>query len=111
MHALPLTKIKIDRSFVAGLHRNSASYKIVKSLIALSRDMNLDCVVEGVETQEELDVLLQLGGDLVQGYYYSPPVEPEVASRFLGAAAGTQAHVGRPQQASAACCAGARVMT
>ncbi|MGV2376276.1 UNVERIFIED_CONTAM: EAL domain-containing protein, partial [Pseudomonas aeruginosa] len=43
LHALPLTKIKIDRSFVTNLNENPASYKIVKSLLALSRDMGLDC--------------------------------------------------------------------
>ena len=74
LHALPLTKIKIDRSFVAGLHNSLASRKIVKSLLALSRDMGLDCVVEGVETQEELAALRSLGGTMVQGYYYSPPI-------------------------------------
>lgn len=85
LHALPLTKIKIDRSFVSGLHRNPASYKIVKSLLALSSDMGLGCVIEGVETREELDALKKLGGVLVQGYFYSPPVaETEIAGFLPG---------------------------
>ncbi|WP_122379487.1 putative bifunctional diguanylate cyclase/phosphodiesterase, partial [Pseudomonas coronafaciens] len=54
LHALPLTKLKIDRSFVRCVHDNPASYKIVKSLVALSLDMSLGCVIEGVETQDEL---------------------------------------------------------
>jgi diguanylate cyclase (GGDEF)-like protein len=83
LHALPLTKIKIDRSFVSGLHRNPASYKIVKSLLALSSDMDLDCVIEGVETSEELEALKKLGGVLVQGYYYSAPVAQSEIARFL----------------------------
>ncbi len=52
--------------------------------------MKLDCVIEGVETAEELAVLRQLGGVLVQGYYYSPPVEAgalaALLDRFDGAA-------------------------
>ena len=85
LHALPLTKIKIDRSFVSGLHQNPASYKIVKSLLALSSDMGLGCVIEGVETSEELDALKKLGGLLVQGYFYSPPVaETEIAGFLPG---------------------------
>lgn len=81
LHALPLTKIKIDRSFVTQLHERPASYKIVKSLIALSRDMGLGCVIEGVETSEELAALLHLGGFEIQGYYYSRPLpELEVAA-------------------------------
>lgn len=62
LHSLPLTKIKIDRSFVTDLHNSPTSLKIVKSLLALSRDMGLDCVIEGVETQEEMAALRKLGG-------------------------------------------------
>lgn len=83
LHALPLTKIKIDRSFVTDLHEKPASYKIVKSLLTLSRDMGLECVVEGVETPEELAALTGLGGTLVQGYVYSPPLSEEDVSEFL----------------------------
>lgn len=83
LHALPLTKIKIDRSFVTDLHKNSNSLKIVKSLLALSRDMELDCVIEGVETLEELTALRRLGGVMVQGYFYSPPINAEQVITYL----------------------------
>ena len=83
LHALPLTKIKIDRSFVTDLHKNSNSLKIVKSLLALSRDMELDCVIEGVETLEELTALRRLGGVMVQGYFYSPPINAEQIITYL----------------------------
>lgn len=83
LHALPLTKIKIDRSFVSDLDKIPASYKIVKSLLALSADMGLGCVIEGVETSEELAALEKLGGRLVQGYFYSPPVSAAEAVKFL----------------------------
>jgi len=74
LHDLPLTKIKIDRSFVTDLNRSPTNFKIVKSLLTLSRDMGLECVVEGVETEEEVIALKRLGGLIVQGYYYSPPI-------------------------------------
>lgn len=74
LHSLPLTKMKIDRSFVAGIQDNAASYKIVKSLLALCRDMDLDCVVEGVETGDELAVIRALGGRMVQGYLWARPM-------------------------------------
>jgi diguanylate cyclase (GGDEF)-like protein len=83
LHALPLTKIKIDRSFVTNLHREPASYKIVKSLVALSRDMGLDCIIEGVETEDEINVLRQFSNLAVQGYYYSPPVPAAEAASFF----------------------------
>jgi predicted signal transduction protein with EAL and GGDEF domain len=83
LHTLPLTKMKIDRSFVTGLHESPTSLKIVKSLLGLSRDMGLDCVIEGVETSEELAALRKLGGLLVQGYFYSPPIIDEEVAAFV----------------------------
>ncbi|OQP87226.1 GGDEF-domain containing protein [Rhizobium rhizosphaerae] len=83
LHALPLTRVKIDRSFVSGLHQRPASYKIVKSVLALSRDMGLECVVEGVETCEELAVLQQLQATLVQGHLYARPMDAEEIPAFL----------------------------
>lgn len=87
LHALPLTKIKIDRSFVTDLDKIPASYKIVKSLLALSADMGLGCIIEGAETKEELDTLARLGARLVQGYYFSPPVSESKVAAFLPEAA------------------------
>lgn len=83
LHSLPLNKIKVDRSFVTELHRNPASYKIVKSLIALSRDMGLECIVEGVETIQEVAALKALGCTFVQGYHYSKPLSGQAALNFI----------------------------
>jgi diguanylate cyclase (GGDEF)-like protein len=83
LHALPLTKIKIDRSFVANLNKNAATYKIVKSLLTLSRDMGLDCIIEGVETPGELTIVKMLGGTIVQGYLYSRPIPADEVLDFL----------------------------
>ena len=88
LHALPLTKIKIDRSFVTGIHQNPSSYKIVKSLFALSRDMGLDCIVEGVETEDELAMLRSLGKALVQGYICSRPMPSSSIKGFLDGVSG-----------------------
>ena len=84
IHALPLTKIKIDRSFVSGIDKSPASYKIVKSLLSLSHDMGLGCVVEGVETGEEMQTLERLGARLIQGFHFSPPVPEAGIAGLLG---------------------------
>ena len=84
LHCLPLTKIKIDRSFVSDLKQSPTSFKIVKSLLALSRDMGLECVVEGVETEEDMATLKALGGVVVQGYYYSPPIPGHKVPALIG---------------------------
>lgn len=83
LHLLNFTTIKIDRSFVIDVHKKPASYKIVKSLIALSDDMGLECVVEGVESEKELEALIGLGCRFVQGYYYSIPMLPTSVKSWL----------------------------
>ncbi|MCI8210929.1 histidine kinase [Pseudomonas sp. S25] len=83
IHALSLTKLKVDRTFVTDLHLNPASFKIVKSLIALCHDMQLECIVEGVETEAELDALKSLGCMSAQGYLFSRPMPPEDIDRWF----------------------------
>lgn len=77
IHALSLTKLKVDRTFVTDIHLNPASFKIVKSLVALCRDMQLECIVEGVETTAELGALRSLGCMSAQGYLFSRPIPLE----------------------------------
>ncbi|WP_249116721.1 EAL domain-containing protein [Ciceribacter sp. L1K23] len=90
VHRLPLSKIKIDGSFVRNIHTEEPSRKIVKSVLALCADMGIEAVVEGVETAEELEVLRTLGARWVQGFYFTRPM-PALEAREL-AAAGNAAH-------------------
>lgn len=83
VHRLPLSKIKIDGSFVAEIDQRPASYKIVKSVLALGEDMGLDVIVEGVETEAELKVLRELGVTVVQGFHFSRPLDPRQAQEIL----------------------------
>ncbi len=88
LHRFPLDKIKIDRSFVTNIGENSAGYGIVKSLLNLSRDMNIGCIIEGVETEEELAIIRSLGGEMVQGYYYSRPMSGDAVLDYLASSDG-----------------------
>ena len=83
LHALPLTRIKIDKSFVADIERNAVSHKIVKSLLALTHDMALACVVEGLETEQHLAILSELGAIYGQGYLFARPLPPEQVAGWL----------------------------
>lgn len=74
IHALSLTKLKVDRTFVTAIDVDPASFKIVKSLIALCQDMQLECIVEGVETADELGALKKLGCTWAQGYLFAKPM-------------------------------------
>jgi predicted signal transduction protein with EAL and GGDEF domain len=100
VHRLPLDKIKVDRSFVADVTDNPVSHKIIKSLTGLCADMEIACVVEGVETRAQLDSLRRLGCDHIQGYYFARPMHGECSLRLSGAGATT------PQRRDAACRAG-----
>ncbi|ANH03004.1 EAL domain-containing protein [Shinella sp. HZN7] len=86
VNRLPLDKIKVDRSFVTNIDSVPTGYKIVKSIIALCRDMKINCIIEGVETQDELNTLRKLDCSLVQGYYYSKPLPPSEIMGYIEAA-------------------------
>ena len=74
---LPIHDLKIDRSFVVGMTSNEDSLAIVRSVISLAHSLRLKVVAEGVETEEQASLLLELGCDVMQGYLISRPVAPE----------------------------------
>jgi diguanylate cyclase (GGDEF)-like protein len=71
---LPIDKLKIDRSFIRDLPHDEEDVIISKTIIALAKNMGLDVIAEGVETQQQKDFLLQNGCHYMQGHYYSKPV-------------------------------------
>ncbi|QIN84352.1 EAL domain-containing protein [Rubrobacter tropicus] len=82
---LPLDVLKIDRSFVSGLEKNTEDRAIVSAVATLARDMELEVVAEGVETEEQLHILRELGCSLAQGYYFAKPLPAtEVSARLEG---------------------------
>ena len=74
---LPVTKLKIDRSFIKDLPDDEEDCTITKTIISMAESLSLEVVAEGVETVEQKDFLLQNGCQLIQGYYYSKPVPSE----------------------------------
>ncbi|MCL4745500.1 MAG: EAL domain-containing protein [Burkholderiaceae bacterium] len=74
LQRLPVHELKIDRSFISGLHQNRGNETIVRSTIDLAKQLGLSVVAEGVETVPELRALAALGCDEVQGYYLSKPM-------------------------------------
>jgi EAL domain-containing protein (putative c-di-GMP-specific phosphodiesterase class I) len=80
---LPADNIKIDRSFVSGLRADSDDTAIVASIISLARNVGVQCVAEGVETVEQLELLKQLGCGYAQGYLFSRPVDWESLQAWL----------------------------
>ena len=71
---LPVSVIKIDRSFIMDLKQNKNSQMIVKTIIAIAKSLDLTVVAEGVESEEELQILQELECDFYQGFYYAKAV-------------------------------------
>jgi len=80
---LPITKVKIDRSFVSDLPQDKDDAEITKAIISMSRSLNLEIIAEGIETQEQQDFVLQEGCKLIQGYYYSRPLTKQAMTEKL----------------------------
>ena len=80
---LPLSNVKVDRSFVRDLNANHDSRSIVQTILALGNSLSIDAIAEGVETPEELDELRALGMKFAQGYLFSTPLEAAQAERLL----------------------------
>jgi len=74
LQKLPISSLKIDRSFISDVNENSDNREIVKALIYLARSLNKEIIAEGVETPAQLNFLASYGCDQAQGYLYSKPV-------------------------------------
>jgi EAL domain-containing protein (putative c-di-GMP-specific phosphodiesterase class I) len=79
----PLDYVKIDRSFVRDMTQNPNDAALVRTIIAMTENLNLHSVAEGVETAEQLALLRHYGCEVVQGFYFSPPVPGEEFVKLL----------------------------
>ena len=71
---LPFDKLKIDYSFVKDIVENSEARTIVRTIIGMAEDLSLEVIAEGVETKEQHHMLLEMGCDKFQGYYFDRPL-------------------------------------
>lgn len=77
LRLFPLDTLKIDRSFVDGLGTDENDQAIVKAIIAMAHSLGIKTLAEGVETQQQHDILKQLGCEYYQGYLFSKPLPAE----------------------------------
>jgi EAL domain-containing protein (putative c-di-GMP-specific phosphodiesterase class I) len=80
-----LDTLKIDRTFIAELMTSEANASIVRATIGLAKGLCLKTVAEGVETKEQADFLVKQGCDVLQGYLFARPMEPEALLSFAKA--------------------------
>ena len=84
LHLFPIDSLKIDRSFVADLHVRSESEEIVRTILALAQNIGVSVVAEGVETPDELAVLIKMNCDLAQGHLFSKPLRHDQMTELIG---------------------------
>jgi predicted signal transduction protein with EAL and GGDEF domain len=75
LHRFPIDRIKIDRDFVRGLSDSRADRAIVLAVLSFARALDMEVVAEGVETQQHVDALRELGCKYVQGFFFHRPME------------------------------------
>lgn len=80
---LPISKVKIDKSFVWGMGIGSEYIKLVNLITEISHSLGLPVVAEGVENIEELELLEEMDVDLIQGYLFSVPLDREEAMKIV----------------------------
>jgi predicted signal transduction protein with EAL and GGDEF domain len=83
LHSFPLHKVKIDRSFLQGISKSERSRILLRGVARLSAELGMSVVVEGVETDDELDLIVREANvDEAQGYLFSPAI-PSSAIRDM----------------------------
>lgn len=83
LQSLPIDTLKIDRSFINGIERREKNLEITQTIINLAHSLKLDVVAEGVETQEQLDILRSLSCEYAQGYFFSRPLDEQAIVAFM----------------------------
>jgi len=79
----PFDKVKIDKTFIKGIHVNSNDDAIVEAIINMTKKMGIEVLAEGVETKEQIAFLMSHHGNQMQGYYYSPPLDSQKFTELL----------------------------
>ena len=72
---MPIDALKIDMKFVRNIVTSKTGYRIVELVVEMARALNVPTIVEGVEDQEQYELVRRVGCDVVQGYYFSKPVD------------------------------------
>jgi EAL domain-containing protein (putative c-di-GMP-specific phosphodiesterase class I) len=80
---IPFTELKIDRSFVTNAATNEAAKVILSSSLEMGRKLKIKAVAEGVETQRDWDLLLELGCDLAQGFFIAEPMDARAYLKWI----------------------------
>lgn len=80
---IPFNTLKIDQSFICDLKPNSKDFEIINAVISLGQGLNLQVVAEGVDSEQQIEILRELNCEIVQGFFFSRPVTVEETTLML----------------------------
>lgn len=83
LRSYPFQSLKIDRAFIQGINTNNNDLSLVNSIIAMSKNLKLSVIAEGIETKEQLDLMRAMNCDMVQGWYFSVALSSEQFLLYL----------------------------
>jgi EAL domain-containing protein (putative c-di-GMP-specific phosphodiesterase class I) len=83
LERFPIDSLKIDRSFIAKMGQQGENPEILRAILTLARNLGIEVIAEGVETETQLGQLLALGCGLAQGYLFSRPIDREAVRALL----------------------------
>ncbi|MBV8632540.1 MAG: EAL domain-containing protein [Silvibacterium sp.] len=85
LHQLPIQTLKIDRSFIERISEPNGTFAIVQAILSLAHSLEMQVVAEGVERVEQIEILRELGCDVVQGFLWGRPQPPACVPQILAA--------------------------
>ena len=83
LHQFPIDTLKIDRSFTSRMPDDGQNAEIVRTIMALAKNLGLSVIAEGVETREQAESLRELNCELAQGFFFHPPLDPDQVTSLL----------------------------
>jgi EAL domain-containing protein (putative c-di-GMP-specific phosphodiesterase class I) len=83
LQILPITLLKLDRSFITDIEHDNIAYEIVSAVIRIAKSKKIDTIAEGIENKTQESILRKAGCDYAQGYLYGKPMPPEKIHEFF----------------------------
>ena len=81
--SMPIDVLKMDKAFIRNIQPGNKEMKLVELVLDIAKNLGVPVVAEGVETEEELNMLKAAGCDIIQGYYFSKPISPSEMEKFV----------------------------
>jgi diguanylate cyclase (GGDEF)-like protein len=83
IHKFPVDALKIDKSFVENIMHDDESLEVVRAVSTIARNLNLNLIAEGIENEEQLEILRSLNCNLTQGFHFGIPLNGEMSEEYM----------------------------